>query len=76
VVNLGFRNEVAEFYHRYRRGYPDAAIDALAGAFWLTGLDVVADLGCGTGQRAGPPEAQKDGATMGACKRSRRQPRN
>jgi hypothetical protein len=45
VVNLGFRGEVAEFYHRYRRGYPDAAIDALAGAFWLTGLDVVADLG-------------------------------
>jgi len=41
---------VTDLYHRYRRGYPDAVIDALAGAFGLNGQDVVVDLGCGTGQ--------------------------
>jgi trans-aconitate methyltransferase len=46
----GFGGEVADFYHRYRRGYPAAVIDTLAGAFGLTGTDVVIDLGCGTGQ--------------------------
>jgi SAM-dependent methyltransferase len=49
-MELGFRGEVADFYHAYRRGYPPAAIDALAGAFGLTARDVVVDLGCGTGQ--------------------------
>jgi SAM-dependent methyltransferase len=49
-MDLGFRGDVAEFYHRFRRGYPDAAIDVLAEAFGLTAGDVVADLGCGTGQ--------------------------
>ena len=48
--DLGFGGEVAGFYHQYRRGYPPAVIDALAGAFALTGSDVVIDLGCGTGQ--------------------------
>jgi pimeloyl-ACP methyl ester carboxylesterase len=41
---------VAEFYHRCRHGYPDEAIDALTEAFGLTARDLVADLGCGTGQ--------------------------
>ncbi len=49
-MDLGFRGEVAEFYHRYRHGYPAAVIDALADAFGLTARDVVIDLGCGTGQ--------------------------
>lgn len=49
-MNLGFGGEVADFYHRYRRGYPPAAIDTLTGAFGLTGHDIVIDLGCGTGQ--------------------------
>ena len=49
-VDLGFRGEVADLYHRYRHGYPAAVIDALAGAFGLTGQDVVVDLGCGNGQ--------------------------
>jgi SAM-dependent methyltransferase len=53
-MDLGFRGEVADLYHRYRRGYPPAVIDALAGAFSLTGDDVVIDLGCGTGQLALP----------------------
>jgi len=48
--DLGFGGEVAGFYHQYRRGYPPAVIDALIGAFSLTGDDVVIDLGCGTGQ--------------------------
>jgi SAM-dependent methyltransferase len=50
VVDLGFGGEVADFYHRYRRGYPPAVIDTLAGTFGLTGDDIVIDLGCGTGQ--------------------------
>jgi ubiquinone/menaquinone biosynthesis C-methylase UbiE len=53
-VDLGFSGEVADLYHRYRHGYPDAVIDALAGTFELTGQDVVVDLGCGTGQLALP----------------------
>ncbi|MBK1783183.1 class I SAM-dependent methyltransferase [Prauserella cavernicola] len=49
-MDLGFRGEVVDFYHRYRRGYPPAVLDALVGAFGLGEDDVVADLGCGTGQ--------------------------
>jgi SAM-dependent methyltransferase len=57
-MELGFRGEVADFYHRYRHGYPVAALDALACAFGLTGQDVVVDLGCGTGQLALPLAAR------------------
>jgi SAM-dependent methyltransferase len=57
-VDLGFRGEVADFYHQFRRGYPAAAIDALAEAFGLTEGDVVADLGCGTGQLTLPLAAR------------------
>jgi SAM-dependent methyltransferase len=57
-MELGFSGEVADFYHRYRHGYPAAALDALAGAFGLTGQDVVVDLGCGTGQLALPMAAR------------------
>lgn len=53
-MELGFRGEVADLYHRYRRGYPPAVIDALVEAFQLTKDDVVVDLGCGTGQLALP----------------------
>jgi ubiquinone/menaquinone biosynthesis C-methylase UbiE len=49
-VDLGFRGEVADFYHRYRRGYPPAVIGTLVDAFLLTSNDIVIDLGCGTGQ--------------------------
>jgi len=49
-MDLGFRGEVADFYHQYRRGYPPAVIDTLAGTFGLTSDDIVIDLGCGTGQ--------------------------
>lgn len=51
-VDLGFSGEVAELYHRYRHGYPDAVIDVLADVFGLSSRDVVVDLGCGTGQLA------------------------
>jgi hypothetical protein len=47
---LGFGDEVAEFYHQYRRGYPPAVIDTLTGAFGLTSDDILIDLGRGTGQ--------------------------
>ena len=49
-MDLGFRGEVADFYHAYRRGYPAAVIDVLADTFGLDTHDVVIDLGCGTGQ--------------------------
>lgn len=49
-MGLGFGGEVAEFYQRYRRGYPTAVVDALVDAFGLGRDDVVVDIGCGTGQ--------------------------
>lgn len=49
-----FSGQAAACYHRYRHGYPNAVIDALAGAFSLTGQDVTVDLGCGTGQLSLP----------------------
>jgi SAM-dependent methyltransferase len=49
-MDLGFRGEVAELYHQYRRGYPAAVLDELVRAFGLTSRDIVVDLGCGTGQ--------------------------
>ena len=60
----GFGGEVAGFYHRYRRGYPAAVIDALADAFCLTGADLAVDLGCGTGQLT-LPIAVRVGAVVG-----------
>src|SRR5262245_9487682 len=55
---LGFGGEVADFYQRYRRGYPPAVFDALVNAFALTVDDVVLDLGCGTGQLTLPLAAR------------------
>lgn len=49
-VDLGFGGEVADLYHRYRHGYPSAAIDMLAETFGLNAQDMVVDVGCGTGQ--------------------------
>jgi SAM-dependent methyltransferase len=45
-----FAGEAAGYYHQYRHGYPSAVIEALVGAFELTGQDVIVDLGCGSGQ--------------------------
>ncbi|TQM83825.1 methyltransferase family protein [Saccharothrix saharensis] len=47
---LGFRGDVADYYHRYRRGYPPEALDVVVDVFGLTPDDVAVDLGCGTGQ--------------------------
>lgn len=57
-MDQGFRGEVADFYHKYRRGYPPAVIDAVVQAFDLTMDDVVVDLGCGTGQLTVPLAGQ------------------
>ena len=51
---VGFSGDVAEYYAKFRRGYPPQALDALQDAFALTADDVVLDLGCGTGQLAVP----------------------
>ncbi|GAA2079739.1 class I SAM-dependent methyltransferase [Streptomyces albiaxialis] len=50
----GFAGEVAEFYARFRRGYPPEVFDALRDVFALTERDAALDLGCGTGQLAVP----------------------
>jgi SAM-dependent methyltransferase len=50
----GFRGETADFYARYRRGYPPLVVDTLVAALGLTERDLVLDLGCGTGQLTAP----------------------
>ena len=50
----GFSGDAAEYYARYRRGYPPSFIDALTAALALTHSDTIVDLGCGTGQLSLP----------------------
>lgn len=57
-MDLGFRGEVTDYYHRYRRGYPEVVFDELVAGFSLTGDDVVVDLGCATGQLTLPMAAR------------------
>jgi SAM-dependent methyltransferase len=45
-----FGGETAAFYARFRRGYPSAFTGSLVRALGLGPADVVADVGCGTGQ--------------------------
>ena len=53
-MELGFGGEIADLYHRYRRGYPPELIPAIVNAFSLRADDLVIDVGCGTGQLATP----------------------
>ena len=57
-MDLGFRGDVADYYQRFRRGYPEAVFDELVEVFSLAGDDVVLDLGCATGQLALPMAAR------------------
>ena len=57
-MDLGFRGEIADLYHSYRRGYPPAVLGAVVGGFGLGSDDVVVDLGCGTGQLTLPMAAR------------------
>ena len=57
-ADLGFHGEVADLYHRYRHGYPEPVIAAIARIFGLGDRDVTVDLGCGTGQLALPMAAR------------------
>lgn len=53
-----FSGTTAEYYAKFRRGYPAEVLDALQAAFALGGADTVLDLGCGTGQLAVPLAAR------------------
>ncbi|WP_436988252.1 methyltransferase domain-containing protein [Streptomyces sp. enrichment culture] len=53
-MTVGFSGEVAEYYAKFRRAYPEQALDFLQDYFSLTPEDSVLDLGCGTGQLALP----------------------
>ena len=57
-ADLGFHGEVADLYHRYRHGYPEPVISAIARIFSLSDRDVAVDLGCGTGQLTLPLAAR------------------
>lgn len=54
MSGLGFSGEVAEYYAKFRPGYPPPVIDALVHRLGLTSGHRVLDLGCGTGQLAVP----------------------
>ncbi|WP_426515599.1 class I SAM-dependent methyltransferase [Diaminobutyricibacter sp. McL0618] len=60
----GFEGDVADYYARYRRGYPADVVDALADALALSPVDTIVDLGCGTGQLT-LPLARKVGRALG-----------
>lgn len=47
----------AQYYARYRPGYPDAVLERLRVAFRLDGTGRLLDLGCGTGEMARPLHA-------------------
>ncbi|WP_406118238.1 class I SAM-dependent methyltransferase [Streptomyces sp. NBC_00989] len=49
-MTVGFSGEVAQYYAKYRRGYPPQVFDALQETFQLSQADTVLDMGCGTGQ--------------------------
>ncbi|QKW07832.1 methyltransferase domain-containing protein [Streptomyces sp. NA04227] len=53
-MTVGFSGDVAEYYAKFRRGYPEEVLDFLQDYFALTRDDDVLDLGCGTGQLALP----------------------
>ncbi|MFI6090482.1 class I SAM-dependent methyltransferase [Streptomyces sp. NPDC051218] len=63
-MTVGFSGDVAEYYAKFRRGYPPRLLDALQAAFGLGGDDTVLDLGCGTGQLT-LPLAARVGSVIG-----------
>ncbi|OEU96631.1 class I SAM-dependent methyltransferase [Streptomyces oceani] len=63
-MTVGFSGDVAEYYAKFRRGYPPQLLDVLRETFALTTDDTVLDLGCGTGQLA-VPLASRVGSVIG-----------
>lgn len=63
-MTLGFSGDVADYYARFRRGYPDQVLDSVREFFELTPDDRALDLGCGTGQLA-VPLASRVGSVIG-----------
>ena len=56
----------AEYYARYRPGYPAAVFGRIRAAFGLDGIGRLLDLGCGAGELARPLHAD-----LGVCRRLR-----
>lgn len=54
VMAGSFAGTTAEYYARYRRGYPDSVVDAVVRGLGIGSEDVVLDLGCGTGLLTAP----------------------
>lgn len=63
-MTVGFSGDVAEYYARFRRGYPEQIFETLQEYFALSPDDSVLDLGCGTGQLA-VPLASRAGSVIG-----------
>lgn len=59
-----FGGSTARHYARYRRGYPEEVVDAIAERLGLGHEDTVVDLGCGTGLLTAPL-ASRAGLVMG-----------
>ncbi len=55
---MSFAGEIAEYYARFRRGYPPAALDFLVDALGVGADDLIIDLGCGSGQLTIPLAAR------------------
>ncbi|MGH3324254.1 MAG: class I SAM-dependent methyltransferase [Streptomyces sp.] len=63
-MTVGFSGDVADYYARFRRGYPAQVLDFLQEFPALSENDRVLDLGCGTGQLA-VPLASRAGSVIG-----------
>lgn len=64
MVDLEFRAEIAELYHRYRHGYSAECVEEIIDRLQVTSDDQAVDLGCGTGQLT-MPLAKRTRAVIG-----------
>lgn len=65
MSDLNFRGITAEYYARFRRGYPDLVVDRLVEVLGVDAGSRVLDLGCGSGQLT-LPLARRVGVAIAA----------